>query len=200
MSVVTSRGWATSAVLRVSLANYVARKLKDVTDAAPEGDLDAIQTAIASGFTQLDDEIFSDALAALRDPVSHAEAMCRIASASSTISRPFFLHTAPTVWMTPSFKVGYEKNRQYPWRRRVFARHGFFPSYTPFIKMPITPINLKALGGEKPDTFIIKREYRADRTALINRYNREVNLPSIERSPEAQNEVACINLSNNLSL
>ncbi|MBE3042656.1 SpoIIE family protein phosphatase, partial [Candidatus Bathyarchaeota archaeon] len=73
--------------MRVSLANYVARKLKDLPEPAPEGDSNAIQAAISSAFSsafsQLDDEILSDALAALRDPVSHAEAMCRIAPASS---------------------------------------------------------------------------------------------------------------------
>lgn len=38
---------------------------------------------MTSPFTQLDGEVLSDALAALRDPVPHAKAMCSIAPASS---------------------------------------------------------------------------------------------------------------------
>lgn len=43
----------------------------------------AVQEAIKSAFVELDDEIISDGLAALYEPIPHAEAMCRMAPANS---------------------------------------------------------------------------------------------------------------------
>lgn len=43
----------------------------------------AVQEAIKSAFVELDDEIISDGLAALYEPIPHAEAMCRMAPAIS---------------------------------------------------------------------------------------------------------------------
>lgn len=53
------RGWTTSATLRESLINYVARELNDTYKAA-NGNLpsqDAVDLAIKTGFTRLDNEI-----------------------------------------------------------------------------------------------------------------------------------------------
>jgi pyruvate dehydrogenase phosphatase len=77
-----SRGWATSSILRVVLAEYVAQKLRGLDESKRE-DPEAIEEAIKSAFVQLDDEIISDALSAINEPIPHVEAMCRIAPASS---------------------------------------------------------------------------------------------------------------------
>lgn len=46
------------------------------------GDSGAIEGAIKSAFVELDNEIVSDGLAAIYEPIPHAEAMCRIAPSS----------------------------------------------------------------------------------------------------------------------
>lgn len=52
------RGWTTSAKLRQSLINYVARELHDIHKTSKDTpDTDAIEAAIKKGFTRLDDEI-----------------------------------------------------------------------------------------------------------------------------------------------
>jgi pyruvate dehydrogenase phosphatase len=52
-------GWTTSATLRESLINYVARELNETFKAAPSStpSSDAIEAAIKTGFTNLDNEI-----------------------------------------------------------------------------------------------------------------------------------------------
>ncbi|KAJ5930963.1 hypothetical protein N7466_006456 [Penicillium verhagenii] len=75
-------GWATSSILRNHLHKYVGRKL-DQLSAEDLDDYGAIEAAIKSAFTELDDEIVSDGLAAIYEPIPQAEAMCRIAPSSS---------------------------------------------------------------------------------------------------------------------
>lgn len=56
----SARGWTTSATLRESLINYVATELNDTYKAAASGSIpasDAIDLAIKTGFTRLDNEI-----------------------------------------------------------------------------------------------------------------------------------------------
>lgn len=77
-----SRGWETSSILRDYLANYVNRRL-DRLSAEELENATAVQEAIKSAFVELDDEIISDGLAALYEPIPHAEAMCRMAPANS---------------------------------------------------------------------------------------------------------------------
>ncbi|KAJ5328713.1 hypothetical protein N7452_009103 [Penicillium brevicompactum] len=60
---------------------YVRRKL-DKLSAKDWNDSEAIEVAMKSAFIELDDEIVSDGLAAIYEPITHAEAMCRIAPSS----------------------------------------------------------------------------------------------------------------------
>lgn len=60
----------------------MGRKL-DQLSAENLGDPGAIGEAMKSAFTELDDEIVSDGLAAIYEPIPQAEAMCRIAPSSS---------------------------------------------------------------------------------------------------------------------
>ncbi|KAJ5347902.1 uncharacterized protein N7506_001155 [Penicillium brevicompactum] len=74
-------GWATSSILKEFLHKYVRRKL-DKLSAKDLNDSEAIEVAMKSAFIELDDEIVSDGLAAIYEPITHAEAMCRIAPSS----------------------------------------------------------------------------------------------------------------------
>ncbi|KAJ5949973.1 hypothetical protein N7454_001557 [Penicillium verhagenii] len=61
----------------------VTREKLDQLSAEDLDDCGAIEAAIKSAFTELDDEIVSDGLAAIYEPIPHAEAMCHIAPSSS---------------------------------------------------------------------------------------------------------------------
>lgn len=74
-------GWATSSILRDYLHKYVGRKLDDLS-AKDLDDPGAIEAALKSAFTDLDDEIVSDGLAALYEQIPHKEVICRIAPSS----------------------------------------------------------------------------------------------------------------------
>ena len=80
MSVI--RGWATSKILSTALAPYVARRLQ-VLNPSELRDGELVKGVFDSAFTELDNEIITDAMDAMNSDIPHAEAMCRIAPASS---------------------------------------------------------------------------------------------------------------------
>ncbi|KAI0096993.1 phosphatase 2C-like domain-containing protein [Nemania sp. FL0031] len=76
------RGWATSKLLSTTLASCVASELghlstKDLRD--PQ----KVSVACEVAFKKLDDGLLSDAMDAMDNATSHAEAMCRIAPANA---------------------------------------------------------------------------------------------------------------------
>jgi pyruvate dehydrogenase phosphatase len=80
------RGGATSAVLRESLVQYVSRSLSQLfqstSQAANEDDRKAaVLDTIKSSFNQLDGEILSDGIDALKSAKTHTEALSRLAPA-----------------------------------------------------------------------------------------------------------------------
>lgn len=72
----------TSKILENHLPTYVNRKLDELADAELD-DFEKTKNAIKSAFLQLDNEIISDGLAAVYEPIPHAEAVCRITPAES---------------------------------------------------------------------------------------------------------------------
>ena len=86
MLTVILRGGATSAVLRESLVQYVSRSLSQLFQSPPgvqgisKNEREkAIVDAIKSAFNQLDDEIISDAVDALKTAKTTTEALSRLA-------------------------------------------------------------------------------------------------------------------------
>ncbi|KAB8253817.1 protein serine/threonine phosphatase 2C [Aspergillus pseudonomiae] len=75
-------GWFTSKILASFLTKYVSRKLAQLPESVMQ-DLIVVEEAIKSAFLELDNEILSNALAALHEPISHAEAISRLGPASS---------------------------------------------------------------------------------------------------------------------
>lgn len=83
VNVIHLSGWQMSSVLRLSLAAYVARELSKPLIYGSETSSD-IDRAIKAAFLQLDGDISSHALDAVRDlTIPHGEALSRITLASS---------------------------------------------------------------------------------------------------------------------
>lgn len=72
----------TAKILENHLSTYVNRKLDKLADTELD-DFEKTKNAIKSAFLQLDNEIISDGLAAVYEPIPHAEAVCRITPAES---------------------------------------------------------------------------------------------------------------------